>query len=314
MRVLRGFRDLGRPEGTVSAVTMGNFDGVHRGHQAVIRAAVDDATARRVDAVVVTFDPHTRAVLADARRPRLLQTLGQRLASIEVLGADVAVVIPFDEGVAATTREEFVERFLVDELGAVALHVSGDFRFGRDGEGTVEYLRRVAPERGFAVSVVVPVQEGDGKICSTRIRRLVEDGGVEEAHRLLGRAYALEGVVVPGDQRGRLIGVPTANVAVENGCVPGVGVYAGRVRIGDSSRGAVVNVGHRPTFGALDDPRVETHVLDFSGDLYGRGLEIAFARRLRDEIRFDGAEALVTQIREDIGRARGILDGTRDAR
>ncbi|MFQ5742919.1 MAG: bifunctional riboflavin kinase/FAD synthetase [Acidobacteriota bacterium] len=302
MRVVRGFRDLAM-EHSASVVSIGNFDGVHRGHQAVINSAADDSRRRGLISVVCTFDPHTRIFLEPESPPRLLQTLDQRLAVFEGLGVDVAVVIPFNQEVASVAPETFVEGFLRDTLEAAALHVSDGFTFGRDGSGSVDYLRHVAPQHGFEVTVVPPVFDEQGAISSTRVRQLVLVGQVEAAARLLGRAPALIGTVVRGAGRGQGTAAPTANLDPENGCLPAPGVYVTEARLRGEGHRSVSNVGFRPTFGSSEQLTVEAHLLDYGGDLYGERLELAFLKRLRDEIAFDSVDSLAAQIRQDVERA-----------
>ena len=306
MKVLRGFADIDLG-GAGTVVSIGNFDGVHIGHQAVITSAVRAAQGRDLMSVVCTFDPHARVFLRPDAPPRLLETLQQRLDAIETLGVDVAVVIPFGKAVAQLSREEFVRRFLGGALGAVELHVSEAFTFGAGGQGDVEYLQTVASEHEFSVRVVASVMSGGRPVSSTRVRDALAEGRVSDATELLGRPFSLVGEVVSGAGRGRDLGAPTANLAVENTFIPGRGVYVTEARVAEVAHPAITNVGVRPTFeddGALS---VETHLLDLQLDhrlsLYGEPMELAFRKKLRDERRFESADALATQIAEDVRQA-----------
>lgn len=306
MRVVRGFRGLGL-ELRDSAVTVGNFDGVHRGHQQVVRAAVAAASRRGVPAVVCTFEPHTLRVLAPERAPALLQTLAQRLDALSDLEVDVAVVIPFDADVAATPRSVFVEDFLCGELSVGSLHMSKGFQFGHDREGRTSYLEERGRELGFDVTRVAACIVGGRPVSSTRIRELLAAGDVQGAADLLGRPYRVAGRIVAGAGRGRGLGRPTANLEPINEIVPGAGVYSAVARWDDRSAAAVVNVGRRPTFESDAAETVEAHLLDVTADLYGSELALDFISRIREERRFDDAEALRRQIDRDVASARHAL-------
>ncbi len=299
MEILRGFGDisLGRAG---SVVSIGNFDGVHRGHQAVIGNAVEAARTSELASVVCTFDPHTRVWLAPDKPPRLLDTLEQRLRTIESLGVDIAVVIPFGREVAAQPRQEFVRCFVEDALHATQLHVSRDFTFGAGGRGNVDFLQRIAAEHHFVVHVVAAVVADGTPISSTRIRDAIAAGVMEEATALLGRPFALSGEVVSGAGRGRDLDAPTANLAFGDRFLPGRGVYVTEVQVNGEVFAAVTNVGVRPTFDDDGAVTVETHVLDRRLSLYGRCIELAFLKRLRGEIQFEGPQALAAQIRRDV--------------
>jgi len=303
MRVLRGFLDL-EPGLAATVVSIGNFDGVHRGHQAVIGSAVCAAEASGRTSVVCTFDPHTRVFLRPEAPPRLLETLDQRLAAIEALGVDVAIVIPFTRSVAELPAVDFVRGFLRARLDAVAVHVSEGFTFGAGGAGDVDLLERLAGPEGFDLEVVRWVFYAGRPVSSTRIREALAAGRLAEAEAMLGRPFALVGEVVAGAGRGRELGAPTANLAVENGILPAAGVYVTEVGFGDRRLPSVTNVGVRPTFGEGGAMTVETHLVDREIELYGERIELIFRERLRGEKAFPDAAALRAQIAEDVGRAR----------
>ena len=293
------------------AVTVGNFDGVHRGHQSLVAEAVRQARERGGTAVALTFDPHPSRVLSPDRAPSTLMTLDQREEALFALGIDRLAVLPFTFELSRESAADFARKVLREAVGARVVVVGEGFRFGRGRAGDLAALRRLGRSLGFAVVGTRPVIHEGAPISSTRIREALARGAVVPARQMLGRSFFVDGTVVRGAGRGRTIGLPTVNLAVVNETLPARGVYAGWCRerpgAGATRRPAVVNIGHRPTFdaGALS---VEAHLLDFDGDLYGRGLRLEFAERIREERTFDGADALLRQVREDIGRARRMLD------
>ncbi len=293
-----------------SVVALGNFDGVHLGHQAVIRRAVEEGRERGMRVVAATFDPHPRAVLAVGEEPPLLCPMELRREVLEGYGVDEVRAIRFDRDLSRKSPEEFVADVLVGEIGAGVVVVGDNFRFGHRAAGDVTDLARIMRNHGGeAVVVGVRSGSGDAPISSTRIRSLVGFGEVGEAARLLGRPFVLRGEVVVGDKRGRTIGFPTANVEPARGLVvPAHGVYAGFVRVGTKTYPACINVGVAPTF-ARGESRVEAHVLDFDGDLYGLEVDVGFLARIREEKRFSGVEELKEQIARDVEEARRITKG-----
>ncbi len=307
MRVLRGFLDLDH-DFDAPAVSIGNFDGVHLGHQAALKSVISGARERGCASVVCTFDPHTRAFLKPNEPPSLMQTLDQRLEAISVLGVDGIVVIPFDEQVAAVSREDFVGDFLRGTLNLAALHVSSYFRFGRFGAGDVAYLRDLGAARGFDLTVVPEVVQKGRPISSSWVRQLIRKGDMEAAAELLGRPLTLRGEVAKGGKRGREMGAPTANLLVENGLLPKSGVYVTRAFLQGEGFPAVTNVGTRPTFGSGGSITIEAHLLDYEGDLYGLRMDLEFLRKLREEIKFSGAAELAARIQQDIVLARAYFN------
>jgi riboflavin kinase/FMN adenylyltransferase len=292
-------------------VALGNFDGVHLGHQAVLRRTVEEGRRRATKVVAATFDPHPRAVLGPRVQPKLLTTLGLRREALLRYGADEVWAIRFDEELSRKSPEEFVRDVLVGEIGAEAVVVGENFRFGHRAVGDVGDLERhMRRFGGEAYAVPVRSEDGEAGISSTRIRELVAGGEVEEAARLLGRPYVLRGEVVVGEKRGRSIGFPTANVLPDAAVVfPGRGVYAGFVRVGKDIHAAATNVGLAPTFHGREG-RVEAHLLDFEGDLYGLVVDVSFVRRIRPERRFSGVDELRAQIARDVEEARRITNDT----
>jgi riboflavin kinase / FMN adenylyltransferase len=291
-----------------TAVTVGVFDGVHVGHQLILRDLVTHARKGGLLPSVVTFDPHPLRFLAAERAPLMLTSVEQRIEQFRALGVEVNGVLHFPD-IRDLTAEQFANRVLGQALQAKRVVVGADFRFGRDRGGDADLLRRVAEEEGFEVSVVDMYDHDQSVVSSTRVRALLVEGNVEEAARLLGRHYELTGFVERGDNRGHLIGFPTANLSVAvDRLVPANGVYASRAEWDGQERAAVVNVGTRPTF-AGQDRRVEAHIFDFEGDLYDRELAVRFVSRIRDERAFSGIDELRSQIGADAAAARAILGG-----
>jgi riboflavin kinase/FMN adenylyltransferase len=308
MDVVRGFPQRAKTLGGVLA--LGTFDGVHRGHQALLGEAVRRASDRGTAAAVMTFDPHPLQVIAPPPEPFLLTTLDERLELLAASGLAAAYVIPFDAALRALSAEEWVD-LLWDRIGMTEVISGANYTFGRDRGGTVSLLRALAGARGFSVHVPPQVHVGGTLVSSTLIRRLVRSGDVAEAGRFLGRWYALGGVVGRGDARGRTLGFPTANLTIpDEKLIPAAGIYAALAAAETGAYEAAVSIGTRPTYGpgALT---VEAHLLDFAGDLYGQSLRIAFVQRLREEIAFTSEAALVRQIGEDVAETRRLLPRAR---
>ena len=290
-----------------SVVTIGNFDGVHRGHQVLLRRAVDAAHARQVRAVAVTFDPHPAAVLRPGSEPPALQTLDDRIAELYATGVDLVLLLPFNEELAGLGPHVFLERVLVDRLQAVKVIVGTNFRFGHKASGDVVTLNEAGAIYGFETEAVTILDVEGRPISSSEIRTRLAEGEVAWCATALGRPYRVVGEVVPGDGRGRTIGVPTANVAPPEGLqLPAHGVYAGHAELGGQRWPCVTNVGTRPTFDGRT-VSVEAHLLDADVALYGEQLAVTFEHRLRGERRFDGPDELVAQIRQDIADAHERL-------
>lgn len=315
MRIVQGSRSLEKPLARC-VLTVGNFDGLHVGHQRIMQTVTSRARAFEGEAAVYTFEPHPRKVLQPEHAPRLLTTLEQKLELFESAGVDVAIVEPFDLDFAKLPADRFVREVLYERIAPLEVYVGYDFRYGRDREGSMRTLTELGPHLGFAVTIVPEVKLGERDVNSTRIRELLGQGEVGSAALLLGRRYTIRGRVVAGQRRGRTLGFPTLNLAAENEVLPRAGVYACCVRFLDagtpaagSSYRAVTNVGQRPTFGDVDRPLTEAHLLDFACDVYERRVEIAFVERLRDEQRFPSVDALRAQIARDAETAAARLVG-----
>lgn len=312
---MRHYRSLGDLPlgGPRRAVAIGTFDGVHIGHQAIVSRAIELARERGLPAMVLTFEPNPIAVLRPELRTTVLTPIGLKAQLIARLGVDELLVLPFTRAFARVRAERFAERLVSAPIGAEALVVGDNFRFGHGGAGTVEMLRHLWRGQSLRVESPPMVASPDGKpVSSTRIRRLVATGQVEAVTPLLGRPHTLEGVVVRGDGRGRTMGMPTANVRPpEHAAVPGRGVYAARVTRAGGRYAAAANVGYSPTYtaGQSRPPlRVEAHMLDHPDvDLYGESVRVEFLGRLRDEERYDSTEAMMEQIARDIARTREVV-------
>jgi riboflavin kinase/FMN adenylyltransferase len=300
-----------------SIVTIGNFDGCHRGHQEILRRVVKRARGADALAAVLTFFPHPARVLRPAEAPALIETLDQRLAAIGRAGIEAVLVLPFTLELACVSPQEFVERILVETMAAQAVLVGGNFRFGHGGSGEIQLLGELGARWGFATEIVPPVTENGVVISSTAIRAAIREGRVEDARRMLGRPYALEGEIQAGTGQGRKLVVPTLNLATDQEVLPKNGVYATVAVVEGRTYRAATNVGTRPTF---DGARVtiESHLFDFDETRSSGKLEVRFWQRLRDERKFSGPAELREQVLRDIetakryftDRGNSVLDDT----
>ncbi len=292
------------PKGGV--VTVGNFDGVHRGHQKMLADVVRRAKALSAPSVVVTFDPHPLKVLRPEEAPKMIQTLRQKEEAVEACGVEALVIVPFTRDFSLTPAEGFVRELLVRRLAAREVHVGERFTFGRDKGGNFDLLRRLGAEAGMEVVGLSDVVEDGAAISSTGIRGALEAGDVVLARRLLGRPYAMDGLVAKGDRMGRRIGFPTINLKPENELYPRDGVYLSTIYIDSFERtfGCVTNIGSRPTVYEDFATTIESYVLDFSSDVYGERIRLSFLGRLRDEMTFPSMLELTAQIRRDVEATR----------
>ena len=290
-------------------MAIGVFDGVHLGHQQVIRQTLADAGQQEALAVVITFDKHPNSIVAPDRVPPLLHSLPQKLHAIAALGVDATWLIRFDEQFSRQSGEEFV-RGMACAFGHLhSICVGSDFTFGHKRGGNVNSLKSLGAELSFAVHGIAAVSMDGQPVSSTRIREAIRAGQFDSASQMLGRGYSLAGSVIKGDQFGRKLGFPTANVDVRGLVLPPNGVYAVHVHASGKLFRGVLNIGVRPTISpGAAAPRVEAHLLDFQGDLYGQELEIRFAGKLRDEEKFPSADALKEQIARDIEQAGRLFD------
>lgn len=301
--------------GERAVLTIGAYDGVHLGHQAVISQVRRSAAELGAMSVVVTFDRHPASVVRPESAPKLLTDLEQKLELLAATGVDATVLVRFDAAQSQEAPDSFVRRVLVGCLRAQRIVVGEDFHFGNHRQGNVALLRTLGAAHDFDVEPIELIERSDGvdePISSTAIRRAMAGGDVEIASRMLGHSFQARGKVVQGDQRGRLLGFPTANVEVPNAiCLPADGVYAGwYVRADGSRHECAINLGRRPTFYEhADHSLLEAHLLDFQGDLYGEGANVEFTHFLRSERKFDGIDALKSQLKHDIDQAHTSLAG-----
>jgi len=293
-----------------SVVTMGNFDGIHLGHQALVRHTVEESKRLGYPAIVLTFEPHPLKVLAPERAPRLLLSYQDKLDLFQAFGVDIVIAQRFDREFASIAAEDFVRRFLVGRLKTKKLWVGRDLRFGQGRKGETGDLIRVAPEVGFQVGVLDPISSDGIRISSSRIRGLVEAGCVDEVRPMLGRYHFVSGRVVKGQGRGRKLGFPTANISSQTEVVPLNGIYATLIEVKSRQWLSVSSVGVNPTFG--DGPRtVESFIFDFESEIYGEAVKLSFVKRIRDEKKFSTVEDLIAQMHGDVEQARVIFEDLR---
>lgn len=306
MKIFRGLKDVKKAALKHPVVTLGNFDGVHLGHQAIFKQVVAWAVAAGGTSAVFTFEPHPLKVLAPSRSPKLLCTFREKMELIELSGMDAVICAHFTPEFASQKPEEFVREVLVDAIGVKAVFVGHDYAFGKNREGDIPFLREAGARHGFEVHVIGPVKVEGITVSSTKIRQLVNDGEVCLASKLLGRPYAIEGTVIPGHARGRLIGFPTANLTTPNELPPKEGVYAVTLEIEGKQYKGAANIGKNPTFGDTG-VSFEVHIFDFSDDIYGKFLKMKFLKRVRDEFKFKSVDELKEQIKKDVEQVRSIL-------
>jgi riboflavin kinase / FMN adenylyltransferase len=288
-------------------LALGNFDGIHRGHRKILDRLKRVAVERRVTSVVMTFDPHPPRVVRPDKAPPLLMTKAQKLEGLAQIGVDGAAIVRFTPELSQWSPETFVRAVLVEWLRVSEVWVGANFLFGHDRSGNFSLLRALGGRYGFKAEKIDPVRYKDFVVSSTRVRRLVSEGRVAEAGALLGHQYFVDGTIMRGDQRGRTLGFPTANLCSENELLPPHGVYATTARIGSLVYPSVTNVGTRPTVDQSGRTVIETHVFNLDRDLYGQPLRIGFVQRLRDERAFESLDALRAQIDADCQRARVLF-------
>ena len=306
MRLFHGTdnADIQRP----TVLTLGVFDGLHLGHQLIMRTVAERGQALGAVPTVITFDPHPRAVLHPESAPPLLQTLDQKVEGFGVLGIEQTIVIRFNKQFSTIRAQDFLHDVVKDRLHAKEVYLGRGFAFGYQREGDIELLKRVSGELGFWAAEVPEVKLRGERVSSSRIRELLSEGRVNLARRMLGRPYGVEGRVIRGQERGHTLGFPTANLHPENRVIPKRGVYVTGVLIEDKWRRSVTNIGIRPTFGLDEEPSVETYVMNWSGDLYGDVIRVRFLRRLRDERKFGSVGELKAQIGRDVARAKRYFE------
>jgi riboflavin kinase/FMN adenylyltransferase len=304
MEIIRDLTTVHIPKPTV--LTIGSFDGIHRGHQYLIRRVVARANEMGASSALVTLHPHPKIVLRPDSEMRYLSTIEERLDLLTPLGLDYAVVFPFSLETSQIRAREFVQ-LLLDHLNLKEIFCGADFAFGYKREGNIAFLRELGREKNFVVTMVEPQKFDDTILSSTRARELIAQGEIDEAVRILGRFPSVRGRVVHGDQRGRTLGFPTANLSLaDRRLIPANGIYAVRVRFENEWRLGAASIGVRPTFEGKNR-LVEVFILDWDGDLYDRVMEVQFVKRLRDELKFESVDALVVQMTRDVAEARRVL-------
>jgi riboflavin kinase / FMN adenylyltransferase len=309
MRVCHGIDSLDIQKPTI--ITMGVFDGLHLGHQLIMRTVIERAHSTGFISTVITFSPHPRAVLHPETAPPLLQTFEQKKEGMGIVGIDQLIVLEFNLELAAMTAEEFTREILCNKLQAREIHLGKGFAFGRGREGNIDKLREFSERYGFLAEEVPEVLLRGRRISSTVIRRLIRAGRMNLARRMLGRPYGVEGRIIEGRRVGRELSFPTANLIPENSVLPADGVYVTLALIDGRWRRSVSNVGVRPTLTSAGERLIECHLLDFSGDLYGKSMRLRFLHRLRDEKKFASINELKAQIAYDSQRARHYFEHSR---
>lgn len=290
-----------------TVLVIGVFDGVHRGHQALIQGAIRRAKQIGAEPLVMTFWPHPVHVLRPELGLPYIVSLPHRLKLIEGLGVKSCIVVHFTRRFARLSPEQFIRRYIVARISPREIYVGDDFRFGQRRGGTLEYFQQAGTKHGFKVRVVGAVKAGKKKIGSSMIRQLIGAGKLTQAARLLGRGVSVMGTVVRGDGRGKELGFPTANMLIQNGVIPPLGVYAVRVRIGEKTCAGMANIGQRPSFKKNDRVHLETHIFNFHRSLYNQEIIVEFVQKIREEKRFDSRERFIAQLRDDHVRTQRIL-------
>jgi riboflavin kinase/FMN adenylyltransferase len=305
MQVFRGIESV-QKKFKNPAITIGNFDGVHMGHQALFRRVKQWAEELDGESIVVTFDPHPLEVLFPQKAPPFITSHLQKLDLIASCGIDATIVIPFDHEFSRISAREFVEAILVEKIGTRAIVVGHDYRFGHSREGDIPFLRRLGEQYGFKVEIVTAIRMNDTPVSSTSIRQMIANGNIREANKLLGRPFEVSGTVIEGRKRGLQLGFPTANIRMPAVAPPRTGVYVVEAEVDGKRYGGAANLGYNPTFGD-GELSLEAHLFDFNQDIYGKPITIRFIDRLRDERRFSGPEELSAQIKKDVETAKRVL-------
>ncbi|MGO9021697.1 MAG: bifunctional riboflavin kinase/FAD synthetase [Syntrophobacteraceae bacterium] len=305
MQVFRGIESIQRKLKN-PAITIGNFDGVHKGHQALFQRVKQWAEELNGESAVVTFHPHPLEVLFPEKTPSFITSHQQKLDLIASCGIDATIVIPFDHKLSRMSAREFVEIVLVDKIGAKAIVVGHDYRFGHSREGNIAFLKQLGEQHGFKVETVSGIKVNDTVVSSTTIRQMIASGKIKEANKLLGRFFEVSGTVIPGRKRGVGLGFPTANIRMPAIMSPRTGVYVVEAEVDGKTYGGAANLGYNPTFGDTD-LSLEAHLFDFDQDIYGKPITVRFIDRLRDELRFSGPDELSAQIRKDVETAKKVL-------
>lgn len=306
MIIVRGTKNIVQPI-PYPVVAIGNFDGVHIGHQIIFRDAAEMARKRNGTSIVFTFEPHPLKIIAPDRVPPLLTTFRQKMELIEGYGINMVICADFTRQFADQRPRDFAKDILVDLIGVREIVVGFDYAFGRGREGTIPYLKKMGEEFNFKVHVIDPIKLNGHLVSSSHVRELIEEGNVKAARKFLGRYYSIRGPVVHGHHTGQVIGFPTANLDTAKVQIPGTGVYAVYILYGGNTYRGAVNIGYNPTFNR-DRLSVEVHIVDFDQNIYHKEVEVMFVDRIRSEMTFQSADELVPQIKKDIQTAKAILE------
>ena len=303
MKIIRGFPEKEERLKT-PIIALGNFDGVHLGHQEILKRVVEKAKMKGGTGIVVTFEPHPLKILSPGKCPPLIISFREKAELLEQAGIDILACLHFDREFAGLNPSEFVDKIIVEGIGAKEVFVGYDFAFGKGREGDTNTLKKLGKKFGFDVNVVEPIRVANKTVSSTLIRNLIREGNVREASIYLGRYYSVRGRIIGGDKRGRKLGFPTANIHPHHELIPKEGVYIGEVHLHDNKNyKSLINIGTRPTFGE-HELNIEAFIFDFDKDIYGEFLKVSFLERIRDEVRFETSELLISQMTEDLKKAK----------
>lgn len=305
MKIIRGIHNI-KETMTYPVVTIGNFDGVHLGHQAIFEKVSERAKEVGGTGIVFTFEPHPREIFSSKKGAFLLTTLDTKLELIEKGGIDLVICADFTPDFAAQNPREFTKNMLVEKINVKEVFIGHDFNFGKGREGTVEYFQKMGEEFGFKVEVLEPVKINGDIVSSSFVRHFIKDGRVNKAARCLGRPYSLEGKVIGGCNKGSDMGFPTANIDIHDNLIPHTGVYAVQVVLQKKTFNGVANIGYNPTF-KRNHLTVEVHIFNFTGNLYDQTIRLLFIDKIRDEVTFSSGDELKAQIQKDIASAKEII-------
>ena len=306
MKIIRGLNNI-NPDTQNVTLTLGNFDGLHLGHQKILRMVTDRAKELEIQSMVFTFEPHPLKILAPDRCPPLLTTFHERMKLFQELKVDTVLCAHFTEEFASQHPNDFIQNILWEKLRIKEIFVGYNFTFGRDKRGGIDLLEKFSHQYSFQVRVVEEVKIKEEKVSSTAIRNYISQGNLEKANLFLGRSYTLSGKVISGSGRGKSLGFPTANIDAGSKLIPKFGVYLARIHIGEKSYNGLANIGHKPTFGG-SLPGVEAYIFNFQSDLYRQFLKIELMKRLRNEISFPNNGCLIQQIKQDVKEAKRVFE------
>lgn len=310
MIIVNGIQKFSKDLGHVVA-TIGNFDGVHLGHQKIIQNLIEHGKALRLKKVLITFDPHPTRVILPSKAPKLIHNRHQKISVLEQLGIDVLFFIPFDRDLSLMTAEEFLKS-LMEKINFAVIYIGENFRFGKNRSADYKTLGALGEKLGFKVGCVPFVKVDDLIVSSSVIRELLKEGKVQEASRLLGHPYSIEGKVIPGEGRGKIMDIPTANIQPSSELIPKRGIYISEMVVAGSTYKGVTNIGTRPTFN-LTCQTIETHLIDFHDHIYGQKIELFFHQKIRDEVKFENAERLKERIQRDIEEMNAFFKEKEDS-